>query len=192
MPNPTILLIPGSFVSRNAYQTVVDKLRAQDHPALAIDLLSTQKRAGFQPATLQDDAAHIRSVTEALLAQGKEVVVVCHSYGGTPTTEALADLGVKRIVYLTAVVPRIGQSHRMVYDVPQVMIDNAVVSCIRAPNVYNPSTFELTGYHPRTGTCILTLPQLPAPLVLISPPGKKRTNAHCCSRTTQPSLSRAS
>lgn len=36
--------------------------------------------------------------------------VVCHSYGGTPTTQALAGVPVKRIIYLTAVVPSIGQN----------------------------------------------------------------------------------
>ncbi|KAJ4350459.1 uncharacterized protein N0V89_009080 [Didymosphaeria variabile] len=36
---------------------------------------------------------------------------MCHSYGGTPTTQALAGVPVKRIVYLTAIAPKVGQSH---------------------------------------------------------------------------------
>lgn len=35
---------------------------------------------------------------------------MAHSYGGTPTTEALVGLNVKRIIYMTAVAPKIGQS----------------------------------------------------------------------------------
>jgi pimeloyl-ACP methyl ester carboxylesterase len=135
MPNPTILLVPGSFAGRGLYQPIIDKLRAKGCPALVIDLPSTQKRAGFSPATMQEDAAHIRSVAEALISQGKEVVVVCHSYGGTPTTEALAALGVKRIVYLTAVVPRVGESLRMAYKGLEDAFNSAVVSFVRAVTV---------------------------------------------------------
>ena len=59
---------------------------------------------------MKDDADVIKRAAETLIAQGKEVVVVCHSYGGTPTTQALVGVDVKRVVYLTAIVPRVGQN----------------------------------------------------------------------------------
>ena len=59
---------------------------------------------------MKDDADVIKRAAEMLIAQGKEVVVVCHSYGGTPTTQALVGVDVKRIVYLTVIVPRVGQN----------------------------------------------------------------------------------
>lgn len=65
------------------------------------------------PASMLDDADVIKRSVEAVTATGKEVVVVCHSYGGTPTTQALAGIkgGVKRVVYLAAIVPRVGESN---------------------------------------------------------------------------------
>lgn len=57
-----------------------------------------------------------------LIDAGKEVVVVMHSYGGVVGTEALHGLGlenrktagnaggVKRMIFLTAFIPQLGQS----------------------------------------------------------------------------------
>lgn len=78
MTKPSIVLVPGSFAANGVYQDLVDRLRAKGFPTLAIDLLSTQKRLGVEPATMQDDAKRIRDVAEALISQGKEVVVMCH------------------------------------------------------------------------------------------------------------------
>jgi len=62
------------------------------------------------PASMMDDADVIRRAVETLLGQGKQVAVMCHSYGGVPTSQALVGLGVKRVVYLSALVPKVGQS----------------------------------------------------------------------------------
>jgi hypothetical protein len=59
---------------------------------------------------MQEDASRIRAVVEALHVQRKEVVVLCHSYCGAPTTQALAGVKVKRIVYFAAEAPKVGQS----------------------------------------------------------------------------------
>lgn len=117
---PTLLIIPGSFTKYGAYDSFLALLRARSFTALAVALPSTQKRYPLPPATLQDDAAHVRGVVERLVAEGEgtEVVVVAHSYGGTVAAEALEGLGVregakggvKRVVYLTAVVPRVGET----------------------------------------------------------------------------------
>jgi pimeloyl-ACP methyl ester carboxylesterase len=65
---------------------------------------------------MMEDADVVRRAAQTLLSLGREVIVVPHSYGGTPTTQGLANLvvdgrTVKRIVYMTAVVPKIGQSN---------------------------------------------------------------------------------
>jgi hypothetical protein len=60
---------------------------------------------------MSDDASLIRRTAEMLLSQGKEVVVLAHSYGGTPTTQALVGLKVRRIVYLSAIVPAAGETN---------------------------------------------------------------------------------
>ncbi|KAH6637963.1 Alpha/beta hydrolase fold-1 [Boeremia exigua] len=117
---PTILIVPGSFTSYGIYDSFLDLLRAQSFTAFAIKLPSTQKRHPLPPATLQDDAAHVRAVVESLIAEGEgtEVVVVAHSYGGAVATEALSGLGVgsaakggvRRVVYLSAIALRVGET----------------------------------------------------------------------------------
>jgi len=118
--NPTLLIIPGSFSKYGAYDPFLALLRERNFTALAVALPSTQKRYPLPPATLQDDAAHVRGVVGSLIAEGDgtEVVVLAHSYGGTVAAEALAGLGieegkrggVKKVVYLTAVVPKVGET----------------------------------------------------------------------------------
>jgi thioesterase domain-containing protein len=115
---PTIVIVPGSFSAYGAYDSFVALIRAQGFPVLAVQLPSTQKRMPREPATLQEDASHVRGVVEKLIEEGEgtEVVVLAHSYGGTVATEALAGLeakdgkGVKRIVYLAAIAPRVGET----------------------------------------------------------------------------------
>jgi len=107
---PTILFVPGSFAPPSIYASTISHLRTLGFPAVALRLPSTVKRMPLEPASMKDDADVIKRAAETLIAQGKEVVVVCHSYGGTPTTQALVGVDVKRIVYLTAIVPRVGEN----------------------------------------------------------------------------------
>jgi pimeloyl-ACP methyl ester carboxylesterase len=110
-PKPTIIIVPGSFAPPTIYSTTINHLRDAGYPAVAIQLPSTTKRMPLEPATMSDDASVIKRVVETVLSQGKQVVVICHSYGGTPTSQALVGLGVKRLVYLSAIVPKLGQSN---------------------------------------------------------------------------------
>ncbi|KAH7399607.1 Alpha/beta hydrolase fold-1 [Pyrenochaeta sp. MPI-SDFR-AT-0127] len=148
MANPTILIVPGSFSSPGAYDGVVALLRKQGFPAFAVQLPSTQKRMPLEPATMQDDASVIRRAAEALIGLGREVVVLCHSYGGTPTTEGLAGLAVKRIIYLSAIVPKVGQTHIAAMELPEGFLPEVVggymhIDAIQmAPAILNDMPFE--------------------------------------------------
>ncbi|KAL1657035.1 hypothetical protein SLS61_000075 [Didymella pomorum] len=114
----TILIVPGSFSEYGIYNPFLAQIRNQGFTAFAVKLPSTQKRFPLPPATLEDDAKHVRGVVEHLINEegGKEVVVLAHSYGGTVATEALEGLGakdgkgVKRLVFLSAVAPRVGEN----------------------------------------------------------------------------------
>lgn len=112
-PKPTILIVPGSFAPSTIYSDLVTHIRALGYPSVALSLPSTQKRIPLPPATMQDDADVIKRAVETLIAQGKEVAVMCHSYGGTPTTQALAGLKVRRLMYLSAIVPKVGQTQNV-------------------------------------------------------------------------------
>ena len=117
---PTIVIIPGSFSAYGTYDPFLALIRNEGFTALAVKLPSTQKRHPLPPATLQDDAAHVRSVVEQITAEGDgtEVVILAHSYGGTVATEALAGLGltgekkggIKRLVFLSAIAPKVGET----------------------------------------------------------------------------------
>lgn len=112
MSKPTIILVPGSFAPETIYHKTILHLRSLGFPAVALRMPTTTKRMPLPPATMLDDADVIKRSVEAVTSTGKEVVVVCHSYGGTPTTQALAGLkGVKKVVYLAAIVPRVGESN---------------------------------------------------------------------------------
>lgn len=56
--------------------------------------------------------------------------VLCHSYGGTPTTEGLAGQNIKRIIYLTAIAPRVGQTHFEDLEVDKAMLPPVTVSMV--------------------------------------------------------------
>lgn len=137
---PTILIVPGSFSEYGIYNPFLAQIRAQGFTALAIKLPSTQKRWPLPPATLQDDAAHVRGVAEHLIAEGggTEVVVLAHSYGGTVATEALEGLGVKegkggvrRLVFLSAVAPRVGENQVSAMKLEEGFLPEATVSRVR-------------------------------------------------------------
>ncbi|MFJ4467640.1 alpha/beta hydrolase [Streptomyces sp. NPDC089424] len=97
MTLPSLLLVPGAWHKPEHLQLLIDDLPGIDVHTVALT------SCGDDPKTLGDmysDAAAIRSAVEAI---GGPVVVVAHSYGGVPTTQALADApNVKSIVYLAA------------------------------------------------------------------------------------------
>jgi pimeloyl-ACP methyl ester carboxylesterase len=130
---PTILFVPGSFAPPSIYSAVIAHLRSAGFPSVALQLPSTIKRHPVPPATMSDDASTIRRAAEAIIASGQEVVVACHSYGGTPTTQALTGLKIKRVVYVTAIVPRVGQSQMGAMGLEKASME-AVVRCSFFPS----------------------------------------------------------
>ncbi|KAF2831148.1 alpha/beta-hydrolase [Ophiobolus disseminans] len=108
--NPTILFVPGSFAPPTIYAATIAHMRNLGFPSVALELPSTVKRMPLAPATMLDDASVITRAVETILSQGKEVVVVSHSYGGTPMSQALVGLDVKRMIYVTAIAPKVGQN----------------------------------------------------------------------------------
>lgn len=117
---PTILLIPGAWHQANAVEDVAIILRAQRYPVHTMALLSV---GGPTSTTVADDAEDIRQrYLTPLVTQGKEVIVVMHSYSGIPGTESIKgfarkDLaaqgkkgGVIGLLYITAFLVAAGQS----------------------------------------------------------------------------------
>lgn len=123
MSKPTIVIVPGSFTAAAAYDNLASILSKQfGYEVIVGTLQSTIRAPPAKGATMQEDAAYFRGMIEALSSQGKDVVVVGHSYGGFVATESVnrvtkperqqkgAAGGAVRVVYLAALVPAIGET----------------------------------------------------------------------------------
>ncbi|KAF1360583.1 hypothetical protein EJ07DRAFT_165209 [Lizonia empirigonia] len=116
-PKPNFVLVPASFSAYAIYTPIISLLRAHNFTALAIQLPST-------------------GVVERLVAEETEGVVGAHSYGGSVVAEALGGLGVvegdlggvARLVYLSAVAPRGGESQVKAMRLQEGMLPAEVVS----------------------------------------------------------------
>ncbi|MFC0506596.1 alpha/beta hydrolase [Micromonospora costi] len=110
---PTFVLVPGAWHLPSTWDLLRGELDALGYASRAVKLPTTgpDPRGG-----LREDAAAIRSAVEALSGP---VVVVAHSYGGIPATEGVAGLpGARRLVYLAAYVPDVGESMHTLHGVP--------------------------------------------------------------------------
>jgi pimeloyl-ACP methyl ester carboxylesterase len=98
------VLVHGAWHGGWCWEPVVVELEERGHTVRTIDLPSRGNPAG----DLHGDAQAVRELVESL---GRPVVLVGHSYGGAVITEASSGTAdVKHLVYLTAVVPDVGES----------------------------------------------------------------------------------
>lgn len=121
---PSILIVPGSFAPAEIYDPVVEAVTARGHETQAVQLpsvgLKPEPTPTREPPTMYEDAAHIAALAAALADEGKDVVIIGHSYGGVPATESVRGLakvdrrregkegGLVRLAYFTALVPEVG------------------------------------------------------------------------------------
>ena len=77
---PTILLVHGAWHSSSIWGPLRELLTSHSYPSVAVDLPSP---GSAPPCDLQDDVAVVREALMKLIVdEGKEVVLVMHSYGG--------------------------------------------------------------------------------------------------------------
>ena len=117
MSKPTILLVGGAWHTADYLKPLATALEAADYPTLTLALPSV----GASPAKLDfgDDVALVRSTSWELVADGKHIVAVMHSFGGIVGTEALQGLGqtsmkgtgaVLGLMYIATMLPKKGDS----------------------------------------------------------------------------------
>ncbi|KAH8771715.1 Alpha/beta hydrolase fold-1 [Diaporthe sp. PMI_573] len=110
---PTVVFTPGAWHGTWAFDTVRSQLEALGYPTEAVALPSvgnTNASVG-----VAEDAAALAAELATLTDAGKDVVMVCHSYGGVVASSAvegfgykdrstagLGDNGVIMLVYMTA------------------------------------------------------------------------------------------
>lgn len=96
---PVFLLVPGAWHGAWCWVQLQEQLHDRGWDSTALDLPSTAMGSEHR-ADMYADAGVIR---DALAGLNRPVVLVAHSYGGIPATEAAADAeNVVEIVYLSA------------------------------------------------------------------------------------------
>ena len=118
---PTIFFIHGAWHSPKHFQPIRDLFESEGYPT---ECPCQPTFDAKPPTSLVDDVKVMRSeLNELIEEQGKDVIVVMHSYGGIVGTEAVQELlgkkareskglpgGVLRLLYMCAFVPPLGES----------------------------------------------------------------------------------
>ncbi|SNT52663.1 alpha/beta fold hydrolase [Actinacidiphila glaucinigra] len=102
---PTLVLVHGAWHGTWCWQPLIEQLPGLDVRTVALP------SSGQDPAALgglYDDA---EMVAKAIADVGGPTVLLGHSYGGCPVTEAAAAAGnVERVIYLSALMQDVGDS----------------------------------------------------------------------------------
>ncbi len=105
MTLPSVLLVPGAWHTPEHLRLLVDELSGLDVHTV------TLTSSGNDPAVLGDMYADAEAIAQAAATIDRPVVVVAHSYGGIPTTQALTYVrSVRRIIYVAAFQLHAGES----------------------------------------------------------------------------------
>jgi pimeloyl-ACP methyl ester carboxylesterase len=130
MDKPTILIVPGGFTTPELYSDVITHVASEGYAVQALHLPSVGYKTNV-PGTMQDDAAFIASEISKHANEGKDVVLIAHSYGGIPATESIKGLskaerqrqgnpgGLVRLAYISCIILPVGES-----DASVIMPDN--------------------------------------------------------------------
>ena len=87
---PTILLIPGGWHPASSYSSIASRLSSLCYPIVILQnpSLNSSSRG------LADDVSCVRSALQTLIdAEGKDVIVISHSYGGLPAIVGMTGYG---------------------------------------------------------------------------------------------------
>jgi pimeloyl-ACP methyl ester carboxylesterase len=116
---PAIVFVTGSFCPPSFYDNISTILRSRGYELSIPPLRTVGKKPGPAP-TMYDDAAGVAAEVTKFADQGKDVVLIAHSYGGVVASQAVQGLskkereqqgktgGVVRVAYMTALVPDLG------------------------------------------------------------------------------------
>ncbi|KAL7937858.1 hypothetical protein V8C35DRAFT_290112 [Trichoderma chlorosporum] len=85
---PHIFIIPGAYHPGSVMNLFIKSLESIGFSAEAI----TNRSAGNAGITVQDDVAHARAILVPQIDEGKDIVVVAHSFGGVVGAGAIAGL----------------------------------------------------------------------------------------------------
>ncbi|KAL9087541.1 MAG: hypothetical protein Q9165_006652 [Trypethelium subeluteriae] len=115
---PIFVIFPGAFHPNDCLQPLISELETQGYEAKGVTLSTT----GSKDGTIENDVTLMRSILTPLIDQGREAVLVLHSYAGFPGSVAIRGLskrerqamgsggGLIGVVYMCAFIPHEGVS----------------------------------------------------------------------------------
>lgn len=86
---PTLVLVPGAWHNPSTWDKVATLMEAQQYKCVRVALPSTLSNPS---ATFSQDIEAVRSSIVAETTQGRDVIVVVHSYGGAVGSSAIKGL----------------------------------------------------------------------------------------------------
>ncbi|KAI0179473.1 alpha/beta-hydrolase [Hypoxylon sp. FL1284] len=123
MPGLSMVIIPAASALPLFYDTVVDGVSRHGYDIQVLHIPSVGLATGARPGpppNMYDDAAFISAHVTGLADTGNDVLLITHSYGGTPATESVRGLskderlkqgktgGIVGIAYMNSLVPEVG------------------------------------------------------------------------------------
>lgn len=121
---PSILIVPGACSTPEFYEPFVTAVREKGYEIETVHIPSTNYEGRTQGApapSMSDDVAMVQARIAELAAAGKDVVLMTHSYGGTPGTQSVEGFakmerqsrglkgGVVGLAYMCSLIPELGQ-----------------------------------------------------------------------------------
>ena len=95
IPKPTLFLVPGAWHPNTCFAPLSAQLAAAGFPIYLASLPSLNPVSPAADATCAADALALQAQLLPIIQEGKDVVVLCHSYGGIPAGGAAAGLAKK-------------------------------------------------------------------------------------------------
>ncbi|KAF7869778.1 hypothetical protein EAF04_004562 [Stromatinia cepivora] len=86
---PTFVLIPGAWHRAEIWEKVISLLEEQQYKCIPVELPST---AGDPTTGFGDDIVAVRNIVLSETKQGRDVIIVVHSYGGAVGQSAVKGL----------------------------------------------------------------------------------------------------
>lgn len=119
---PVIVFVPGAFSRPSDFDLVSNPLREVGYEVHVVHHPSSPDVLVVPTPSMYDDANNIHRLVERMADEGKDIVIVMHSYGGLPGTQACEGLsrterlrdskpgGIVRLLYVGAAIARVGSS----------------------------------------------------------------------------------
>lgn len=120
----TFVFVHGAWLGAWCWDKVIPFLEEKGHKAIALDLPGHGKNEA--PIEEQDIHTYSAYIAEVLRKQEEKVILVAHSMGGMSASEAAAAVPekVKKLVYVTAFLPKDGQANNYYGDISGIQETN--------------------------------------------------------------------